>query len=1143
MAAINTTSIVLQGVDTSASDYAAKDGTLAISQNAICEDGGIESVSIAQNTVLTPQEGEDAVFIHHNAGYTHYVCVEQVESATALYYYDGGQRKKIGEVEGVFSQCEAIGNILIALTDKKMHYYLWDADNEDGAQYIDLGTGLPDIDIRFTNTGYFTKDGDLYGSGERSSYMVVDKNKTDDNTTEKDLRAAFPGRLECGRTQSVMQDIGSFFDEFTSDIKGMVFTKPDKSENGSGKNYPELFSNACYAALNSAIEKAKESGQMVMPRLIRAAWRLYDGTYAKQTTPVMVFGVGTRGDMAVWGHSDPGSGTNDRQVAADIFPYTVDYLLYNDMEKIRKQWGDIIKGITFFLSSDIFDYDGQKQVEALRATYNRTYVTGYVTDNDTGQVSEQTSTERRYQAELPRPLDKDMIEQARNPGGFFRAYDIDTDSATDVSGDTARYALVDFRMKSEWKRGPMTFDIEDIKKHTVTIEFSDFGEKGKAQEIAIEILANDHIENICHTVEEAVKKTGVKVDTFVMYRSRLRTAVSEVREAAAGIAIVGRTGPVVIKSISTSEDDKEAAGTLDVTGLNAYGAPLPSDRLPLGTLETQVSVSDDYWGSVDLLPAYIRAYNSRQSMGDITVRHRGVHAAWTILPGYVRTGTEAEAANLDVTGAVYYIRTDEGEIVTRTLLPQGRTAVGYALGHYLYYPDTRCFKAVLLLDGGKAYLELPMKPSSTMSGAVFAEKMPYFEAEATEDGYAIEVHFLQELRPYYTGSAPTLPEGINEGEEHLHNNVLTTYVDNPFNWSAKNVTEAGDGRVIALCPNTMAIEQEQFGKTPLYAFTDEGVWGMSVGTDGEMVAVQPVTRDVILDKESLLQIDTSILFATARGIMELTGRTSALISTAIEKTTGATANTRTLKGFSQIIEQTGLSQDYLPADDEDIKDYVKGCRMVYDYPNRRIIVYRPDKKWAYVYSLKSKQWGMTVSNLRSTLNSYPDAVCTTTAGTVINLSSAAAGTVAQSKAYGANSANEEEAMVTTTTTTTTTGEPGATVTTEPSGAGLPGSLLLLTRPMHISHIETLKTVYRLFVRGKIRAGHISVALWGSRNLWEWNLVGSSVREYLTQMAGSPYTFFVLAVWGELTEEEVLHLLTVSYREKYNLRPRANNDIE
>ena len=48
--------------------------------------------------------------------------------------------------------------------------------------------------------------------------------------------------------------------------------------------------------------------------------------------------------------------------------------------------------------------------------------------------------------------------------------------------------------------------------------------------------------------------------------------------------------------------------------------------------------------------------------------------------------------------------------------------------------------------------------------------------------------------------------------------------------------------------------------------------------------------------------------------------------------------------------------------------------MAYDYVNQRIVLFNPAKGYAYVYSMKTKLWGIQECSLTSVINSYPDAL-------------------------------------------------------------------------------------------------------------------------------------------------------------------------
>lgn len=95
-------------------------------------------------------------------------------------------------------------------------------------------------------------------------------------------------------------------------------------------------------------------------------------------------------------------------------------------------------------------------------------------------------------------------------------------------------------------------------------------------------------------------------------------------------------------------------------------------------------------------------------------------------------------------------------------------------------------------------------------------------------------------------------------------------------------------------------------------------------------------------------------------------------------------NPLSLPAGEKIITEAGFTTEQLNY--KPFMEFLQGCGMLYDYTHQRIIVYNPKCRYAYVYSMKDKQWGMMPSNIADGVNSYPDALAMTNDGSLINLS-------------------------------------------------------------------------------------------------------------------------------------------------------------
>lgn len=189
----------------------------------------------------------------------------------------------------------------------------------------------------------------------------------------------------------------------------------------------------------------------------------------------------------------------------------------------------------------------------------------------------------------------------------------------------------------------------------------------------------------------------------------------------------------------------------------------------------------------------------------------------------------------------------------------------------------------------------------------------------------------------------TIPDGTDLITVKHPNKIYTSDVDNPFTFRSQNINTIGSGEIRALCAATQAISQGQFGAFPLYAFTDEGIWALSVSSTGGWSSIQPVTHDVIIAGSQPLNIDKAVVFFSAQGLMLLQGGDVSCLSALLDSDNGINlpADYATTEHFST---------DCLNA----VKLFPKIAELAYDYAHSRIYVLSNNIYW--VYSLKSRIW-------------------------------------------------------------------------------------------------------------------------------------------------------------------------------------------
>ena len=388
-------------------------------------------------------------------------------------------------------------------------------------------------------------------------------------------------------------------------------------------------------------------------------------------------------------------------------------------------------------------------------------------------------------------------------------------------------------------------------------------------------------------------------------------------------------------------------------------------------------------------------------------------------------------------------------------------------GSYFFYPNANAYKMIIYDEVSRKSLVVDLLPHDFLNGAYAL--LDYNSQRDATDFDTSDVQF--------------------EALVSVPNKIYTSEVNNPFYFPLLGINTIGTGDILGISTAAKALSEGQFGQFPLYAFTTDGVWALEVSDTGSYSARQPITRDVCINADSITQIDSAVLFATDRGIMLLQGSESICISDILDSKEGFAITD--LPWGEQLVSKSGLAQtdfNIVP-----FREFLAGCRMLYDYTHQHIIVYNPNHTYAYVYSLESKAWGMTHSDIASGVNSYPEALAMTHAGELVDFSHS---DVTQ---------------------------------------GLKG--VLVTRPFKLGAPDLHKTIDTIIQRGHFRKGHIKVALYGSRNLYDWFLISSSIDHYLRGFRGTPYKYFRLALLCELDHDESVYGCTIQYTPRLINQPR------
>lgn len=496
---------------------------------------------------------------------------------------------------------------------------------------------------------------------------------------------------------------------------------------------------------------------------------------------------------------------------------------------------------------------------------------------------------------------------------------------------------------------------------------------------------------------------------------------------------------------------------------------IPLSKGVLESLQAREHMKDDYDSHDSIIPRYSYIYNKRINFANLRKRWFGGFSPASALC-HTDGKKEANTKTMAQSGAIYktFIKNRAGEEVVVS------SAVGQvgqeATPQFYYHPNPDAYITRFYPDAldGSRYIEMPLTRHPTLNGAYFWGGWEY------------------DKRPQYGSMIPDTP--ADSLIEKMPNKIYTSEVGNPFHFPITGINTVGTGEIMGMAAATKAMSEGQFGQFPLYAFTRDGVMALEVSSVGLYSKISPVSRDVCVNEGSISQTDNAVVFASERGVMVLSGSESVCIS---DMLLGTSADIKRLPRFEEILQSKGIDNP----GQSNFLDFISRCGIVYEYRQQRIIVFNRSSAYAYVFSLRSKKWGMMKSTITSSVNSYPYAFVMTQ----------------EYENYKLADLSSDEQM------------------TDVRGA-------ILTRPIKLGNPDVLKTIGDSIQRGVFSPNSVSVVLYGSRDLSEWGVVSSSNNKYLRGHRGSGYKYFRYGVFFSLTKQDSISGCSI------DLRVREHNKL-
>lgn len=548
--------------------------------------------------------------------------------------------------------------------------------------------------------------------------------------------------------------------------------------------------------------------------------------------------------------------------------------------------------------------------------------------------------------------------------------------------------------------------------------------------------------------------------------------------------IVGNSNFYLIKSISIDE-------LFSTYGSQSSFEINPDFSVNNDNIVVRETLPDDYNSHNSILPRLQHVYNSRLNVANIKERFYHGYSPASLYSAIALT------KNVEATYNVC-IKSNQGEWTITAPQSQSIQVDKYYNILWFYYPNIRAKYVVFHIkecnDSGdivfEEYQKYYLKPHTLLNGSYF-----FLYDNTTESTKVLRPSPTEISRSVDGSVSEATDEPVVSDVDYLFqpNSIFTSEVNNPFAFPLLGINSIGSGEIIGITSATKALSQGQFGQFPLYAFCTDGVWALEPAADGTFTTKQAVSRDVCTNYASITQLDSSVAFASARGIMHLQGSQCTCISDILGTERSFFAYDVGKDSFDVLLHEAGYNLSSNEIYILPFPEYAANCQMVFDYIHQRLIVFNPSWFYSYVYSLKSNLWGMYHKQklIKRSINSYTDALAVI-GNNVVDFS-----------------------------------QPGTDNQ----------HILVVSNPINLDSPDFLKTIRTIAQRGFFKKNNVKQILYGSRDLIHWHAISSSTNEFLRGWRGTPYKYFRIAFTANLSRGESVSGCTVLFEQRYTNRIR------
>lgn len=342
-----------------------------------------------------------------------------------------------------------------------------------------------------------------------------------------------------------------------------------------------------------------------------------------------------------------------------------------------------------------------------------------------------------------------------------------------------------------------------------------------------------------------------------------------------------------------------------------------------------------------------------------------------------------------------HIKTEEGSIVNRLVKSYDPSKSPETYNYVedfpalLTYPDARAEKIEILITvvkkktNGKIYAvqyktinPIELKSLTYLNVAFYmSSNLQPIKLEDTSIFEKHETEINSQTTSLYWSTEDSDWSDVRASETQP-NCMKVSSTQNPFIFPYENTYKIGATEILALCSNAVAVGTGQTGSAPLYVFCKDGLYACFVDTSGQMAYpnARILARDVINQYNRAVPVDKGVVFTTDRGLMCIAGEQVEEIGMLAEgdfaKFYDTTSIDYTKIAHNAYILNTLASLSPSSINTQEFKEYLKGAIVNYNHNEFELMVSNPNKSYTWIMD-KHGNWSRRDYKAKEYINNYP----------------------------------------------------------------------------------------------------------------------------------------------------------------------------